>query len=318
MTTLAVLLFSLSDAQDFPFTQFYANPLYLNPALAGTDYCSRVQLNHRNQWPALPGIFVMNSLSYDVFSEFFNGGLGIRLHHEREGEAAIEQLQLSAMYSHRIYLSNSSELRLALEAGYGQRATTWADFILPSSLISGFSTPPPGFNESIRYPDFATGFLFGFDERFYLGGAIHHLNRPNIAFLGEPAYKTRIKYTLHAGAIINRKDKRSYRYGVIPLEWSPGILYQRQGDFHHLNVGNYVGLSPFVFGLWFRHTFGNADALNFLIGLQQDRYRIGYSYDYTISGLGRATGGSHEISLAYIFPCRKKSIWERAIKCPGF
>ena len=43
-------------AQDPEFTQFYANPLYLNPAFAGSSHCPRMNLNYRNQWPALQGL----------------------------------------------------------------------------------------------------------------------------------------------------------------------------------------------------------------------------------------------------------------------
>jgi len=52
-------------AQDPQFTQFYANPLYLNPAFAGTARCPRVTMNYRNQWPVLTGTFVITSASYD-------------------------------------------------------------------------------------------------------------------------------------------------------------------------------------------------------------------------------------------------------------
>ena len=45
-------------AQDPQFSQFYANPVYLNPAFAGTARCPRVVLNYRNQWPGIPGNFV--------------------------------------------------------------------------------------------------------------------------------------------------------------------------------------------------------------------------------------------------------------------
>ena len=42
-----------SFAQDPEFSQFYANPLYLNPALAGVTICARANANYRNQWPAI-------------------------------------------------------------------------------------------------------------------------------------------------------------------------------------------------------------------------------------------------------------------------
>ncbi|MEY4602756.1 MAG: hypothetical protein RIT43_48, partial [Bacteroidota bacterium] len=41
------------SAQDPTFTQFYANPLYLNPAFAGSHGCPRFALNYRNEWPQL-------------------------------------------------------------------------------------------------------------------------------------------------------------------------------------------------------------------------------------------------------------------------
>ena len=52
-------------SQDAEFTQFYANPLHLNPAFAGTHMAPRSTLNYRNQWPGIPGTFVTSSFSYD-------------------------------------------------------------------------------------------------------------------------------------------------------------------------------------------------------------------------------------------------------------
>ena len=47
--------------QDPTFTQFYANPVYLNPALAGSTGCPRVSMNYRNEWPQLTGNYVTYS-----------------------------------------------------------------------------------------------------------------------------------------------------------------------------------------------------------------------------------------------------------------
>ena len=41
------------SAQDAHFSQFYANPLYLSPSLAGATDGARIILNYRNQWPAI-------------------------------------------------------------------------------------------------------------------------------------------------------------------------------------------------------------------------------------------------------------------------
>ena len=44
----AITLSTQVLAQDPEFTQFYANPLYLNPAFAGTARCPRLVMNYRN------------------------------------------------------------------------------------------------------------------------------------------------------------------------------------------------------------------------------------------------------------------------------
>ena len=53
LIALSALVFTTetASAQDPAFSQFYANPLYLNPAFAGTNICPRVNLNYRDQWP---------------------------------------------------------------------------------------------------------------------------------------------------------------------------------------------------------------------------------------------------------------------------
>ena len=50
--------------QDPIFTQFYANPMYLNPAFAGSRVCPRVALNYRNEWPNISGNFVTTAADY--------------------------------------------------------------------------------------------------------------------------------------------------------------------------------------------------------------------------------------------------------------
>jgi hypothetical protein len=54
--------------QDANFSQFYANPLYLNPAFAGAFQCPRINLNHRNQYPNY-SVFQTYSGSYDQYVE---------------------------------------------------------------------------------------------------------------------------------------------------------------------------------------------------------------------------------------------------------
>ena len=62
-----VLLQKQVRAQDPIFSQYYANPIYLNPAFAGTAHCARMTFNYRNQWPALTGQFITTSAAFDKY-----------------------------------------------------------------------------------------------------------------------------------------------------------------------------------------------------------------------------------------------------------
>ena len=62
-------------AQDPIFTQFYSNPVYLNPAFAGSNKCPRIVSNFRNQWPGFSGDFITTSLTYDKYVDKIKGGL---------------------------------------------------------------------------------------------------------------------------------------------------------------------------------------------------------------------------------------------------
>jgi hypothetical protein len=61
-----VALVSVSTAQDPNFSQFFASPLTLNPALTGKfDGLYRVAGNFRNQWPTINNAFVTRTASVD-------------------------------------------------------------------------------------------------------------------------------------------------------------------------------------------------------------------------------------------------------------
>jgi len=89
--SLLIVLFSVINknvllAQDVQFSQIFADRLYLNPAYAGADYCPRLVVSYRNQWPGVQSPYVTYSASFDQYSEALHGGYGIRLMKDDQGE----------------------------------------------------------------------------------------------------------------------------------------------------------------------------------------------------------------------------------------
>ncbi len=76
----------------------------------------------------------------------------------------------------------------------------------------------------------------------------------------------------------------------------------------------YVQRNWLIGGLWYR--FG--DAIIATLGVQFKGFKLGYSYDITISKLSNAAGGAHEISLGYRFHSKPKNAGFMPINIPAF
>ncbi|MFM7309757.1 MAG: type IX secretion system membrane protein PorP/SprF [Flavobacteriales bacterium] len=313
---------SLSDrlvAQDPEFTQFYANPLYLNPAFAGSLKCPRFVMNYRNQWPSLTGNFVTTSASYDQNVQTIQGGLGLLVMNDRAAQGTLNTTTVSGMYSYAQNISRKFTIRAALQASYLQKSLDWSRLTFGDQIDprKGFiyNTNDVQRGGTVKAIDFSAG-LVGYSDRFYGGVAVHHLNEPNESLILGTS-RLPMKYTVHAGALIPIEKKSRDNDARL----SPNILYRRQGEFQQLNLGLYVQKGPLVAGVWFRGLlFGQTyrDAFIATLGIQTDVVRVGYSYDVTISELTPSTGGSHEVSLGINFECRAKKKRMRTISCPAF
>jgi len=300
---LLILISALQEAkaQDPQFTQFYANPLYLNPAFAGSARCPRFVLNYRNQWPAIPGNFVTYSASYDQHFDGLNGGLGILVTNDVAGEGTLNTLNASAIYSYHLEVSRNFSIKAGFQATYAQRTLDWNKLTFGDQIDSryGFiyATQEVFGPNSVNFVDFSAGIL-GYSENFFFGFAAHHLTQPDQSFL-VPTSRLPIKFTGHTGAVIPLGKKTRFND---PAKISPNILFQQQQDFRQINLGMYFQKSPFIAGLWYR----NRDAFIVLVGLQQGIFKFGYSYDVTVSRLTNSTAVAHEISFAMQIECKPK------------
>ncbi len=306
-----------ANAQDPQFTQFYANPLYLNPAFAGSMRCPRLTLNYRNQWPAIPrtsgySTFVTTSAGYDQHIDAISGGIGILVVNDRQGGNIINTTTASGIYSYQININRNFSIKAGLQATFLQKFLDW-DKLTFGDMIDqryGFIYPTneqrPG-KLSKATVDFSAGAL-GFSKKYYFGVAVHHLTQPDETLINGESKLPR-KYTVHAGGIIPFKPRKPEEGSI-----SPNILFQQQQNFTQLNLGLYVTKGAFVGGLWYR----NQDAFILLIGVQSDMFKMGYSYDITISKLSSNTAGSHELSMTFQFDCRPKRRRFRTISCPSF
>lgn len=303
-----------SYAQDPVFSQFYATPIQINPAFAGTTYAPRITLNYRNQWPSWPNAYTTYAASYEQSLEGLNSGIGFILMTDNAGDGIYKTNRFSAVYGYQVRVNNEVGIKFGVEAGLIQADVDWDRLVFGDQIdqINGPNDPsgnpylsdeqrPENLNKTVF--DVSAGIL-AYANNFYAGLSIKHLNSADESLLeinenlgaGLPS-----RITLHGGAEFNlgTRNNRS-----APTFISPNIMFIKQGEFGQINAGSYFGLGKIYAGFWYRHTFSNPDAAIALIGYRQGVLRIGYSYDLTISGLADApggTGGTHEISLTINF-----------------
>jgi type IX secretion system PorP/SprF family membrane protein len=322
--SIAVLFASVPlRAQDPQFSQFYAAPVYTNPAMAGAGLCGgRVSANYRNQWPNLPGSFVTYNFSYDQYLKPLSGAFGLMVSKDIAGQGLLSTTSFSGIYSHHIRVNKKLTVLAGIQASVVQKSIDWdklsfSDMIDP---IKGFVKPtnetPPSPSTKL-FPNFSTGFL-AYTDKFYAGLAVHNLIEPNQSFFNTVGANLPRRYTAHGGAVIPLK-KRSHHDPE--ASFSPNILFMVQDKFTQINLGFYINRNSFVSGLWFRQGVGyfrTSDALMLLVGFRKEGFKMGYSYDITVSDGRNAAPGSHEISVSYEWCSRTIPPKLRQPPCPRF
>jgi len=326
--------------QDPQFSQFYAAPLYLNPAFAGSTNQARVGMNYRNQWPAIDANFNTISAFADFYIEDKNSGVGVLLNQDREGILGLKSFSLALQYSYNLEITKAISFRPGIQVALYNRSInfdrlTFGDQFDPATgqVVNPTSVENLNTGERVFFPDISAGGLF-YSKRAWLGVAAHHINEPNQSLIGEQS-ELPMKLSVHAGL------KFFFKPGVMgegfysrPRERSvaPALQYRNQGQFDQLDIGAYFTFEPIIIGTWYRgvpykqvNDFANNESIVLLIGFTRkgpkETLNIGYSFDYTISKLGPGSGGAHEVSVVYSWSNRnpRKPPKEKLmIPCPDF
>lgn len=316
-----------SFGQDPIYSQYYANPLYLNPALAGSTLSPRIIANYRNQWPSLKANFVTYNFSYEQYVGKINSTFALLANMDRTAAGAYSTASISFIYTYNLQASHDWFVNMSVQGGVYENTIRWNALIFEDAIhpVHGLSyyhtseTPPD--KPTVWLPDFSFGTVVGYKDFFYGGIAIHHLAEPHDGLFNKEDSRLYRKYTGHVGCNFKLNNGKTVWGKRKPTTISPAILYQQQLNFKVLSAGVYFNYYPLVAGAWYRCNIENPDAVILMLGLQYNNFQIGYSYDITVSKLANVTGGAHEVSLSYKFENwgnNKSRTKRHAIPCPHF
>lgn len=329
---LAILTTFSVTAQDVHFSQFWASPLTLNPALTGMTPCTyRAGVNYRNQWASVvgPSSFQTYGVFFDagLFKSKFNGsmlGVGGHFYNDRAGDGILQNLtaQVSLAY-HQALGSDRHYISFGLQAGMVQKrldATRFVfeDMIDANGVIPGATTADVLANNNFTNLDVNAGvhWISNFTDNFtlYAGAAMFHISEPVESFLGSSDNVLNRRYVGHGGMKIGINNK------AVLL---PSLIYMTQTEFSNTEIlgGMSVGLpmgeeSTFYLGGYYR----NQDAIIASIAFDFKDVQFGMSYDVNTSDLSAVSSnqGGIELSLQYFGCLQGSSRPKRVIDCPRF
>lgn len=306
-----------SAQQNIQFSQYIFNTLSVNPAYAGYKEEWFAQMALRNQWVGIKGAPKTGQISIDgiLDPQTTKHGVGVQITSDKLGPQTSNSITLN--YAFRIQLDGADTRRLSFGLGVGA-AQYGLDGSALTTVDGGDGSVPTGGSSKIA-PDFRAG-IFYTTPYWYAGiSALNLLSNSksvddyrrstNIA---DNIVRTRHMYFV-AGALINAATDLRFRPSVMIREDFKGPT---NADFNIMAIFNdkvWLGGGYRTSIKAFKKEYQNTDVSSqaALIGIAQfyvnERFRIGYSYDYAISKLNGYQSGTHEITVGIAFGKAPKS-----------
>ena len=318
----------ISKSQDPQFSRFYSNAMYLAPSFTGISGSNRISMSYRNQWPEIKTGYYTYSTAFDHYFTKLHSGVGVLFLKDMAGSGNLSTTNIGILYSFDFKVSNTLHVRPGMNLTYTVRSIDFNKLLWKDQMSAVGNSPVTG--EVVSFDktgdlDFSTSTLV-YDEYFWAGISIDHLMRPSqslyeFEYSDDNFAKVPVKYQIFGGGRYILKEKL---LRPIPTVLHFAFLYKKQADVNQLDLGFYWYYDPLVLGIWYRgvpviRSNHMNDAVILLVGIKNKHFNIGYSYDFTTSGLISSTGGSHEISIAYTFnQPEKRRMPKKMVPCPEF
>lgn len=304
--SLTIIAFSITGLfsfaqQDAQFSMNMFNRLSVNPAYAGTNKALCATILYRDQWDKFPGAPKTGLLSID-YGQIAHGGVGFTIDQDQLGFD--KTLKAKLAYSFHMPLGKDGILGIGLDAGMINKSMK-GNFIAPDGTSTEFGggtdNAIPWSGTSATTYDVGFG-LYYTNEKLYVGLSSLHLpgqslskkNGTTSTTVNTTAYDWTYEVARHYYVMAGYKFQINNQFDITPSILTKSDASSTQLDFNLLARWNkmvFVGAS-------YRLT----DAIPVMVGMEWKGFKLGYSYDVTLSAIKAHSAGTHELMLGY---CKK-------------
>lgn len=285
--TLLMLLFcgaiTTLKAQQLPYySQYMLNGFLLNPAVAGTQEGIPVALTYRNQWAG----FTDAPKTFTLSGNGMTGkrvGLGGIVFAEKTGP--VSRTGIQGTYAYHMELTDQMKLSLGVEGMLHQHVLDQSKL----NLDEANDVAVLGIKQKDMVADANFGF-YVYHKNFYGGLSVPQLFQNKVELESNKGNLNRLyrHYFFNFGGRFQLSEK---------AQLEPSLLVKA------------VAAAPYQFDLnckallekkyWVGLSYRDQESIVILAGLENKDFRIGVSYDYSITSVRKYSSGTHEIYLAY-------------------
>ncbi len=287
---LILLCNYIAGAQTIPqFTQYVFNNFYNNPGSTGLSNRTQIQANFRSQYTGYsndlyPGGANTNGVfAADLPLSKLKGGIGIYVSSNEFSKIQNKkEVFLSYAFHKRI---NSNLIGVGLSAGINALGLNYSNYV-PRDLEDPLLGTE---NQTFLSPGINTG-VFLQNPVYQIGLSVKNVfnSKYNIGTKGAAVTESRTVY-------LNGKYDFGFGYN---LDISPMLMVK--SDFKQFSTELGI-LATYKQKLWGGLNYRWQDAVGILIGTNalNNNIKIGYAFDYIVTGLNAKSTSSHEIMVRY-------------------
>ena len=282
--------FNANGQQDPMLTQYMFNGLYINPAYSGSHEYWSSSLTYRSQWVGAGSDFKAPEtqvVAVDGPIAGKNMGLGAIFVHDEIGVTTMNSFL--ANYAYQLQLNSNSKLSFGLSAGVSQFTASLRDVEIWDEQDVVYAN-----NTNILLPKFGFG-MYYYSKKHYVGVSIPTLlayqdDKDFSMDLSEASFLRR-HYLLTAGVVLDVAEN---------VKFKPSVLFKYVKNAPLEADLNFSAIFKETF--WIGTSYRTGDAVAIIFEYQTNSYfRIGYSYDITLSDIRGYSNGSHEIMIGVDF-----------------
>ena len=307
VVAILLLIFTAGlKAQQLPlYSQYMFNKFLINPAVAGSDGYTSLNLTAREQWIGIDNSPKTHSLSYQTrilkrsyiikstsvkrktYKPSTRGrvGVGGYVFDDRNGLVSRTGFQLT--YAYHIWLDET-------QLSFGLSGTAF-QFRINDEKLKFYDQSEPLLSGDLRKTIFVPDANFGvylLNSRYHVGFSVAQLFQSylKVGNAGLSDYRMLRHYYLSGGYIFPLQNEFFLEPSIL-IKTTEELLYQ-------IDINAKV---QYKTDYWIGLSYRTAGAVVLLAGVRLDKFYFGYAFDYTLSSIMKHSIGSHEFMMAVKF-----------------